>query len=1127
MCAHAVSTFGNYLNLIALGLFSYEVTGTAFGVGAMMTLRLFAGFTAGLATGVLSAGTTRRSIMVCADVAQAAVMTVLALGAADTPLWLLAAAVVVLGAGNTFFTVALRSAVPAMVGQQDRARANGLLITARSLAMVLGFASAAPVIASGGYALVFACNAASFVVSATSLLVLRPHTDEEPRADGDDGSLPERRSRLLRAAGLPAVLLSMILLRGVDALASSSHNVALPVVAHVTAPEQPAIFMTQFWAAWAVGTVLAHLVLRRRRGEAAWGTGAFALGTCAMSLSFIVAFLGLPAVALVLAAGAAGFADGWTDIVYTSRLQATPDRERGRLFGLSATAEQSGFALGTVAAAAALEALPALAVVAAFHGAAAGGALMLLLFTSGRRGKGRSRVAVAPGQEKEDSHGTRSGQALCRGPEPDRGEDDPRDAVDVLLRAARSAAGGAVVTVAEDGTATAQPYPDLLDRARQLLTGLRERGLHAGDAVVLCGLPLAEFFPAFWGCVFGGVQPVAIMDRPAPGSPALERLLHTDRLLDRPLVLSDAAGAAALAQAAPELRVVVARDCLGAPPADDHVEPDGADTALLMLSSGSTGEPKAARLTHEGLADFAASSRRILDVRPDDTTVNWLPVDHSGAFLLYHMLAVFTGCTNVHAPTDLVLAEPLRWLDLLHEHRAQHGWAPTFAYQLVADALAEGPEGRWDLGGLKSLVCGGERVALPVLRRFLDATAPYGIREGHIAPVWGMAETVTAVTYGRLDRPGTVHRLLKSSLGGELMRADERVPDDDCVTFVACGSPAHGVTLRVVDESGGLAPEGRIGRLQVHSPARLTPGYVNDPEADAAAFPTGRDWLDTGDLAFLDGDQVVITGRRKDMIIINGHNIYCHEVEEAATAVPGVRQGEVAACGIPHPDRGTEELAVFFVSRGAAEDVRLADEVRAALFTRLRLTAAHVLPVPRDEFPRTPAGKVRRTELRDRLIGGGFDTGTAPASAQADPVAVTRVVREELGTVLGRPVDADLPFYELGLTSVLLVRLRTRLEERLGTRIAQTAFFEHPTAAALVAHLSDGAVTHVSDGAAAQAGPVHADTAPANTTDQRIAVIGLSLRFPGADSAEQFWGNLRDGVDSVRVFGEEELAARA
>ncbi|WAU78279.1 amino acid adenylation domain-containing protein (plasmid) [Streptomyces sp. Qhu-G9] len=717
------------------------------------------------------------------------------------------------------------------------------------------------------------------------------------------------------------------------------------------------------------------------------------------------------------------------------------------------------------------------------------------------------------------------GEALCRGPEPNRTEDDARDALRALLRAADSASDAAVVTVDADGSSTSQSYPELLDTAQRLLTGLREHGLRTGDAVVLCGLPLADFFPAFWACVLGGARPVAIADHPAPGSPALERLRHACALLDRPLVLSDADGAVVLMAVDPELRVAVAQDCLSASPSAHHIEPDESDTALLMLSSGSTGVPKAARLTHAGLADFAASSRRILDVRPGDTMVNWLPVDHSGAFLLYHLLAVFTGCTNVHAPTESVLADPLRWLDLLHEHRAQHSWAPTFAYRLVADALAESnPDGRWDLGGLKTLVCGGEQITLPVLRRFLDATAPYGIREDHIVPVWGMAETVTAVTYGRFDRPGTVHRLLKSSLSGDLVRADERTPEGDCVTFVAAGAPAHGATLRIVDDGGKLAAEGRIGRLQVHSPARLTPGYVNNPEADAAAFPTGRDWLDTGDLAFLDAGQVVITGRRKDLIILNGHNVYCHEVEEAAATVMGIQQGGVAACGIPDSDRGTEELAVFFVSCGAAADARIAAEVKAALFTRLRLTAARVLPVPQDEFPRTPAGKVRRAELRDRLIDGGFDPGTDPAPrAETVPDAVTRVVQEEISAVLGRWVDAHLPFYELGLTSVLLVRLRARLEERLGTRIAQTAFFEHPTAAALGARLSAGAQQDRPTSVPAATPAKDVSSGP--PADQRVAVVGLSLRFPGADSAEEFWANLRDGVDSVQVFGAAELAA--
>ncbi|MDH6224498.1 MFS family permease [Streptomyces sp. MJP52] len=415
--AYAASAYGNYLNLIALSLFSYEVTGTAFGVGAVAALRLVSGFAAGLLAGALSRRAGRRAVMIGADAAQGVAMGVMALCAEDTPLWLLGAAVVVLGAGNTFFTVSLRSAVPVMVGEEARTRANGMLVTGRSLGTVLGFASAAPVIGSGGYALAFTLNGVSFAVSAAVLLALRPHTDRaDPPAEaagGKAGPPPAGGGggRLKGVvAGLPLLLLGMILLRGIDALASSSHNVALPVVAHATRPAEPAVVMTQFWTAWAAGTVLAHLALKRGRSERAWGERSFVLGTCAMSLSFVAAFLGLPALAWVAAAAAAGFADGWTEIVYTSRLQAVPDRERGRLFGLSAVAEQSGFALGMVAAAAALETWSALAVVAVFHGAAVCAALVLLLCTVRRRGATGSRPSTAGEEDEgEDSHGTRTG----------------------------------------------------------------------------------------------------------------------------------------------------------------------------------------------------------------------------------------------------------------------------------------------------------------------------------------------------------------------------------------------------------------------------------------------------------------------------------------------------------------------------------------------------------------------------------------------------------------------------------------------------------------------------------------------------------------------------------------------
>ncbi|CCK30256.1 major facilitator superfamily permease [Streptomyces davaonensis JCM 4913] len=417
--SYAVSAYGNYLNLIALSLFSYEVTGTAFGIGAVMALRLLAGVVAGPIAGAVGARVGRRGVMIGADAAQATAMAVLAVCGARTPLWVLGCVVVVLGAGNTFFSVALRSAVPVMVGQEGRAHANGLLVTARSLATVLGFASAAPVIAYGGYGTAFAVNAASFVVSGAALLVLRPRTEEESSGESTEPVEPGGFTRAW--AGVPALVLGLVALRGTDALASSSHNVALPVVAEIAEASDPALYMSRFWAAWAVGTVLAHQVLKR--GGKARGERAFALGTCAMSCSFVLAFTGLPAVALMVAAAAAGFADGWTEIVYTSRLQATGDRERGRLFGLSATAEQAGFALGTVVAAAALESLSPLTVVALFHGVAVCGALALLLASRAGRvdrkttGLSYTRdepMCTAP-TEEEGTHGTRTGDGRLPG----------------------------------------------------------------------------------------------------------------------------------------------------------------------------------------------------------------------------------------------------------------------------------------------------------------------------------------------------------------------------------------------------------------------------------------------------------------------------------------------------------------------------------------------------------------------------------------------------------------------------------------------------------------------------------------------------------------------------------------
>ncbi|PSL52118.1 putative MFS family arabinose efflux permease [Saccharothrix carnea] len=388
VAAYGVSTCGNYLNLVALALFTYEVTGSGLGVGLLAALRLVTGSLAGFAAGALAERFDRRRLMIGADLAQLVAMTVLAATTRAADVVVLGCAVAVLGAGNSLFTVALRSAVPDMVGEAARVRANGLLVTAKSVAMVCGFAGAGPLIGIGGFPAAFAFNAATFAVSAVALALIRFRAHDPAAVAPATGEAGARAT----LAGVAPVVLLMLVLRGVDAFASSSHNTALPVFAATTRPDGAATFMSYFWVAWAVGVLSAHRVVTRWGGL---GTAhrlqrAFGLATCAMAVSFTLAFTGLPDIAMAIVVLVAGLADGVTEIAYVSRLQEAPDHLRTRLFGLSATIETSGFALGMAAAGALLEVLPALAVVALLHGLALCAATAFLLFTTRSSAPGSS-----------------------------------------------------------------------------------------------------------------------------------------------------------------------------------------------------------------------------------------------------------------------------------------------------------------------------------------------------------------------------------------------------------------------------------------------------------------------------------------------------------------------------------------------------------------------------------------------------------------------------------------------------------------------------------------------------------------------------------------------------------------
>ena len=368
--ASGVSAFGSFLNMVVLGLFALEVTGSALMTGLFMALRLGSGFLAGPLAGALAARLPRRSLMMTCDLVSATGLVAVALAPTEWGGPLLYVLAVLLGAGPTVWNVSARSAVPDLVGQENRVRANGIMVTARSVATLLGFAASGLVLLWWDSRAAFAIDAVTFLLSA--LLVSRVALGRVGAGDGGApaATTPWGSTRTAAALLVAAPVLAwMVSVRTLDAFGSAAHNVGLPVYANLIAPDNPAAFASVFTAAWAVGTLGAARIPGRfvRDAAARRPEPLFAVGTCVMSVFFVLSFTGLPTALLIPVAVAAGLADGVTEIAYTSRLQAVDAAHRTHLLGFAAMTQYAGMGLGSVLAAAAMEALHPFPVIATAH----------------------------------------------------------------------------------------------------------------------------------------------------------------------------------------------------------------------------------------------------------------------------------------------------------------------------------------------------------------------------------------------------------------------------------------------------------------------------------------------------------------------------------------------------------------------------------------------------------------------------------------------------------------------------------------------------------------------------------------------------------------------------------------
>ncbi|MEB3233333.1 MAG: SDR family NAD(P)-dependent oxidoreductase [Leptolyngbyaceae bacterium] len=578
--------------------------------------------------------------------------------------------------------------------------------------------------------------------------------------------------------------------------------------------------------------------------------------------------------------------------------------------------------------------------------------------------------------------------ALANGGELPEWAYELRTLPELLLRAAREMGGDRITYLTPSGSETKQSYADLQVDAERILAGFRSLGLQPQDKVIFQLELTEDIIPAFWGCILGGFIPV-IMSLPPTyneSNGGVDKLCNVWKLLDQPLILTSAADLSSVQKLSQWLPVEALRvraiDDLRKHEPDTHYhdcQPD--DLAFFNLTSGSTGMPKCIGLTHWNLISRAIGTNILCNHTAEDVILNWLPFDHIGSISDWHVRCVYLGCNLVYTVKEYVLGFPLNWLDLIHKYRITHSWAPNFAYALVNDALkSSDTEHSWDLSCVGSLLTAGEAVSSNAVEEFIKSLSTYGFKNTAIRPAFGMAEMGSGITYGQptTAQPMIRHIVDKASLNGSIRRVSPDHPN--CSVFADLGPVIPGVSIRIVDAQNQVLMEDTIGRLQVKG-AAVSPGYYKNPTVNQEVF-LADGWFDTGDLGFIANGHLVISGRAKETIIINGANFYNHEIEAVVEELDGIEVSYTAACAVRDPGGNTEKLAIFFhaLTTDDRELTELIRAVRQTVVAKVGANPDYLIPVETAQIPKTAIGKIQRSQLSKRFEAGEFD----PSLKQVD-----------------------------------------------------------------------------------------------------------------------------------------------
>lgn len=600
----------------------------------------------------------------------------------------------------------------------------------------------------------------------------------------------------------------------------------------------------------------------------------------------------------------------------------------------------------------------------------------------------------------------------------------------------------------------------LYRRSIALAAMLQQR--YADQDRILLMLPTSmAYVETFCACQFAGMIAVPLF------APQSRRPRHLDRVRN---VVVDAAPSLILTTEAaqPVLRELAAQlgietDILTLAEleaaAGDHAwrrpASDSEATAFLQYTSGSTGAPKGVVIRQRNLLANLELMRGLNGFKPDDCMVNWLPLYHDMGLIGGLLAPIYAGMTCVLMDTKHFVQSPSTWLQAMSRYQGTSSFAPNSAYDLCASSIDDATIAQLDLSPWRHAISGAEPVHAATIDAFTSRFAQAGFKRESLLPGYGQAEATLCVSVLPTGEAPLTVRLDKAALqGGRVVMAPEAA---DAVEFVTCGypQPQHRIAIVNPDTLTHCGP-GEVGEIWLHGPSNAD-SYWGQPEASECTFHARAvgdqtAYLRSGDLGFMHAGQLVVCGRLKDLIILNGRNLYPNDIEFAITqAEPGIRASRIAAFSVPGADGGREQLVIVAephrrCATGPARDLLFAS-MRDVVSEAADCAVDVIVLIAASTIPMTTSGKISRSGAR-RLyldqgldviaISGGHCTGPLadlpPApSAGASAAACLTWLRHHVAAL--RPGAAPAPdasLIRLGLDSIAIATLQGRLRLQTG-----------------------------------------------------------------------------------------------